>query len=150
MDFFFIWNNYVFFPFLLMKRHEIPISHLQAQTILSNGMGLFRTKGQKFLHCPGTKGQQDKLKILPWHETGRYSLSKSGTGHGMGQSLFFFRAGFDFNFILNFKSVVIFSCTQPKTKRPVTLEKVSQPHSARDRKINKLHWKKQRQMRYFS
>ena len=26
---------------------------------------LFRTKIQKFLHCPGTKGQQDKLKILP-------------------------------------------------------------------------------------
>ena len=35
--------------------------------------------------------------------------------------------------------MVIFACTQPKTKRPVTLEKVSQPHSARDRKINKLH-----------
>ena len=46
---------------------------------------------------------------------------------------------FNFSFILNFKSVVIFACTQPKTKRPVTLEKVSQPHSARDRKINKLH-----------
>ena len=26
-------------------------------------MQLFGTKGQKFLHCPGTKGQQDKLKI---------------------------------------------------------------------------------------
>ena len=26
---------------------------------------LFGTKGQKFLHCPETKGQQDKLKILP-------------------------------------------------------------------------------------
>ena len=25
-----------------------------------------RTKGQKFLHCPATKGQWDKLKILPW------------------------------------------------------------------------------------
>ena len=23
------------------------------------------TTGQKFLHCPGTKGQRDKLKILP-------------------------------------------------------------------------------------
>ena len=35
--------------------------------------------------------------------------------------------------------MVIFACTQLKTKRPVTLEKVSQPHSAQDRKINKLH-----------
>ena len=26
---------------------------------------LFGTKGQKFLHCPGSKGQRDKLKILP-------------------------------------------------------------------------------------
>ena len=25
----------------------------------------FGTKGKKFLHCPGTKGQRDKLKILP-------------------------------------------------------------------------------------
>ena len=27
-------------------------------------MQLFGTKGQKFLLCPGTKGQWDKLKIL--------------------------------------------------------------------------------------
>ena len=26
---------------------------------------LFGTTGQKFLPCPGTKGQRDKLKILP-------------------------------------------------------------------------------------
>jgi hypothetical protein len=50
---------------------------------------LFGTKGQKFLHCPGTKGQQDKLKILPWDGTGRDSMSKYGTGRGTGQSLFF-------------------------------------------------------------
>jgi hypothetical protein len=29
------------------------------------------TTGQKFLHCPGTKGQRDKLKILPRDGTGR-------------------------------------------------------------------------------
>ena len=45
-------------------------------------MQLFRTKGQKFLHCPGTKGQRDNLKILPRDETGLDSLSKCGTGHG--------------------------------------------------------------------
>merc|ERR1712008_199162 len=32
---------------------------------------LFGTKGQKFLHCPGTKGQRDKLKILPRDGPGR-------------------------------------------------------------------------------
>ena len=37
----------------------------------------------------GTKGQQDKLKILPQDRTIRDSLSKSGTGRGIGQSLFF-------------------------------------------------------------
>ena len=52
-------------------------------------MQLFRTKGQKFLHCPRTKGQRDKFKILPWEGTGRDSLSKSGPGHGTGQLLFF-------------------------------------------------------------
>ena len=34
---------------------------------------LFGRKGQKFLHCPGTKGEQDKLKILPRDGTGRDS-----------------------------------------------------------------------------
>ena len=32
---------------------------------------LFWTKGQKLLHCPGTKGQRDKRKILPRDGTGR-------------------------------------------------------------------------------
>ena len=48
-------------------------------------MQLFGTKGQKFLHCPGTKGQRDKLKILQRDGPGRDSLSKSGTGHGTGR-----------------------------------------------------------------
>ena len=67
-------------------------------------MQLFRTKGQKFHHCPGTKGQRDKLKILPRDGTGRDSqnpgrdgsgqpksgtgragTAKSGTGHGTKQ-----------------------------------------------------------------
>ena len=34
-------------------------------------MQLFGTKGQKFHHCPGTKGQRDKLKILPQDGTER-------------------------------------------------------------------------------
>ena len=54
-------------------------------------MKLFGTKGQKFLHCPETKGQWDKLKILPRDGTGRDSQNpgrdgpgqpKSGTGRG--------------------------------------------------------------------
>jgi hypothetical protein len=43
------------------------------------------TTGQKSLHCPGTKGQRDKLKILQRDKTGWDSLSKSGTGRGTGQ-----------------------------------------------------------------
>ena len=54
-------------------------------------MQLFGTTGQKFLHCPGTKGQRDKLKILPRDGTVRDSQNpgrdgpgqpNSGTGHG--------------------------------------------------------------------
>ena len=37
---------------------------------------LFGTKGQKFFHCPGTKGQRDRLRILP----------RDGTQDKMGQS----------------------------------------------------------------
>ena len=37
---------------------------------------LFGTKGHKFLHCPGTKEQRDKLKILPRHGTGRAGTAK--------------------------------------------------------------------------
>ena len=52
---------------------------------------LFGTTGQKFHHCPGTKGQRDKLKILPRDGTGRDSQNpgrdgpgqpKTGTGRG--------------------------------------------------------------------
>ena len=54
-------------------------------------MQLFGTKGQKFLHCPGTKEQRDKLKILPRDGMGQDSQNlgwdrpgqpKSGTGRG--------------------------------------------------------------------
>ena len=54
-------------------------------------MQLFGTTGQKFPPCPGTKGQRDKLKILPRDGTGRDSQNsgrdgpgqpKSGTGRG--------------------------------------------------------------------
>ena len=60
---------------VLMKKKQLKfrISVHYPDTRVSNGTG------QKFLHCPGTKGQRDKLKILQ-----RDSLSNSGTGHGMG------------------------------------------------------------------
>ena len=64
----------------------------KVQGFQKDGTGqLFGTKGKKFLHCPGTKGQQDKLKILPWDRTGQDSLSKSGTGCGTGESLCFWQ-----------------------------------------------------------
>ena len=43
-------------------------------------MQLFGTKGQKFHHCPGTKGQRDKLKILPRDGTGRDSQNSGRAG----------------------------------------------------------------------
>ena len=51
---------------------------------------LFGTKGQKFFHCLGTKGQRDKLKILHRDGTGRDSqnLGRDGPGQpktGMGR-----------------------------------------------------------------
>jgi hypothetical protein len=48
---------------------------------------LFGTKGQKFFPCPGTKGQRDKLKILPWDEQDFDSLSRPVPGHPAGQKL---------------------------------------------------------------
>ena len=47
-------------------------------------MQLFGTKEQKFLDCPGTKGQQDKLKILQRDRPGWDSLTNSETGHRTG------------------------------------------------------------------
>ena len=48
-------------------------------------MQLFGTKGQKFLYCPGTKRQRNKLKILPRDGTGRDFLqavpSRDVPGH---------------------------------------------------------------------
>ena len=51
-------------------------------------MQLFGIKGKKFHHCPGTKEQRDKLKILhrdgmgqPKSGTGQAGTAKSGTGH---------------------------------------------------------------------
>ena len=45
-------------------------------------MKLFRTTGQKFHHCPGTKGQRDKLKILQRDGTGRDSQNPGRDGPG--------------------------------------------------------------------
>ena len=49
------------------------------KTFLSRDKG---TPGQKFLHCPGTKGQRDKLKILPRDGTGRDSQNPGRDGPG--------------------------------------------------------------------
>ena len=51
-----------------------------AKTFLSRDKG---TTGQKFLYCPGTKGQRDKLKILPRDGTGRDSQNP---GRDAGQN----------------------------------------------------------------
>ena len=45
-------------------------------------MELFGTKGQKFHHCSGTKGQRDKLKILQRDGTGRDSQNPGRDGPG--------------------------------------------------------------------
>merc|ERR1712051_665318 len=54
------------------------------KTFLSRDKG---TPGQKFLHCPGTKGQRGKLKILPRDGTGRAGTVKirDGTRDKTGQ-----------------------------------------------------------------
>ena len=59
------------------------------KTFLSRDKG---TTGQKFLHCPGTKGQRDKLKILPRDGTGQdfLRLSSSVPGHPAGQNYLLF------------------------------------------------------------
>ena len=44
------------------------------------------TKRQKFLHCPGTKGQRDKLKISPRDGTGRDSQNPGRYGPGQPQT----------------------------------------------------------------
>ena len=58
---------------------------------VSNETGQCNFSGHRFLHCPGTKGQRDKLKILPRDGTGRDSQNpgrdgpgqpKTGTGRG--------------------------------------------------------------------
>ena len=45
-------------------------------------MQLFGTPGQRFLHCPGTKGQRGKLKILPRDGTGPDSQNPGRDGPG--------------------------------------------------------------------
>ena len=43
--------------------------------VFNGTVHLFGTKGQKFLHCPGTKGQRDKLKSLPWNGTQDWTIT---------------------------------------------------------------------------
>jgi hypothetical protein len=45
----------------------------------------FRDKGTEH-HCPGTKGQWDKLKILPRDKTGQSSKGRSKTGKGCSKT----------------------------------------------------------------
>ena len=47
------------------------------KTFLSRDKG---TKGQNFLHCPGTKGKRDMLKILPQDGTGQAGNAKIRDG----------------------------------------------------------------------
>ena len=49
-------------------------------------MKLFGTTGQKFRHCPGTKGQRDKLKILARDGTGRDSQNPGRDGPGQPEN----------------------------------------------------------------
>ena len=51
------------------------------KTFLSRDKG---TMGQKFLHCPETKGQRDKLKILPRDGTGRDSQNSGRDNQNPG------------------------------------------------------------------
>ena len=53
---------------------------------------LFGTAGQAKLFCPGTKGQRDKLKILPRDGTGRdfLRLSRPVPGRPAGQNYHLF------------------------------------------------------------
>ena len=51
--------------------------------VLSRDIG---TTGQKFLLCPGTKGQRDNLKILPRDGTGRDSQNSGRDGPGQQKS----------------------------------------------------------------
>ena len=52
--------------------------------ILSRDKG---TTGQKILHYPGTKGQQDNFKILPREGTGRDSQNTGRDGPGQSKSV---------------------------------------------------------------
>ena len=49
-------------------------------------MQLFEIKEQKFHHCPGTKGQRDKQKILQRDGTGGDSQSPGREGLGQPKS----------------------------------------------------------------
>ena len=84
LDFWVIWPNWTENSF--HKRLDIRNFNYCFQQ--DGTVQLFGTKGQKFLRCPGTKEQWDKLKILPRDRTGRDSLSKSGKECGTRQSLF--------------------------------------------------------------
>ena len=62
-DTLFIWSKWIHWHINVCYWLENGVENYGFQW---NGtVQLFGTKGQKFLHCPGTKGQQDKLKILP-------------------------------------------------------------------------------------
>ena len=57
------------------------------QSLLGFSTGRYsKLFGTKFLHCPGTKGQWDKLKILPRAGTGRDSQNLEQDGPAQAKS----------------------------------------------------------------
>ena len=80
-DTLFIWSKWIHWHINVCYWLENGVENYGFQW---NGtVQLFGTKGQKFLHCPGTKGQQDKLKIWPRDGTGRDSQNP---GRDAGQN----------------------------------------------------------------
>ena len=63
---------------LIARNETMPTLPTLYQGFQQDGnVQLFGTKEQKFLYCPGTQGQHDKLKILPLDRTGRDSLCQN-------------------------------------------------------------------------
>ena len=60
---------------------DVRFQKVGMTTSVSNGTGQCNFSGQKFLHCPGTKGQRDKLKILP-RDGGQAGTAKIRDGKG--------------------------------------------------------------------
>ena len=62
----YVWSNSIGANFPTGRDFLVPWDKGTEVSSLSRDRG---TTGHKFLHCPGTKGQWDKLKILSWDGT---------------------------------------------------------------------------------